>query len=109
MRLVTASPYTRRLLGEDEVTGQVKLSQDVTLPVKAGEVLGKLEFFQGEADLGSVPLIAALTVELPTLRMILDHLNGPWSERLALTQFLAAPVRLAPGDVDYSPVLTQRV
>ncbi len=59
VRLVTASPYARRLLGEDEVTGQVKLSGDVTLPVEAGEVLGELEFFQGEADLGSVPLIAA--------------------------------------------------
>ena len=90
VRLVTASSYTRRLLGEDEVTGQVKLSREVTLPVKAGEVLGKLEFFQGDADLGFVPLVAAETVELPTIRMILDHLNGPWSEGLALTQFFAA-------------------
>ena len=90
VRLVTASSYTRRLLGEDEVTGQVKLSRDMTLPVTAGEVLGKLEFFQGKADLGSVPLIAAEAVELPTLRMILDHLNGPWLEGLALTQFFAA-------------------
>jgi len=90
VRLVTASSYTRRLLGEGEVTGQVKLSREVTLPVKAGEVLGKLEFFQGDADLGFVPLVAAETVELPTIRMILDHLNGPWSEGLALTQFFAA-------------------
>jgi serine-type D-Ala-D-Ala carboxypeptidase (penicillin-binding protein 5/6) len=89
VRLVTASSYARRLLGEDEVTGQVKLSRDLTLPVKAGEVLGKLEFFQGKADLGSVPLVAALTVEVPTLRMILDHWRGPWAEGLALTQFFA--------------------
>lgn len=90
VRLVTASSYTRRLLGEDEVTGQVKLSRDMTLPVQAGEVLGKLEFFQGDADLGFVPLVAAETVELPTIRMILDHLNGPWSDGLALTQFFAS-------------------
>jgi D-alanyl-D-alanine carboxypeptidase (penicillin-binding protein 5/6) len=88
--LVTASSYTRRLLGEDEVTGKVKLSRELSLPVTAGEVLGKLEFFQGGARLGSVPLIAAQSVGLPTLRMILDHLNGPWLEGLALTKFLAA-------------------
>ncbi len=90
VRLVTASSYTRRLLGEDEVTGQVKLSRDLTLPVTAGEVLGKLQFFQGDANLGSVPLVAAQSLGLPTLRMILDHLIGPWSEGLALTQFLAS-------------------
>ena len=88
--LATASSYTRRLLGESEVTGQVKLSRDMTLPVKAGEVLGTLEFFQGKADLGSVPLIAAQSLELPTIRMILDHLNGPWFKGLALTRFFAS-------------------
>jgi D-alanyl-D-alanine carboxypeptidase (penicillin-binding protein 5/6) len=88
VRLVTASSYTRRLLGEDAVTGQVKLSRDLTLPVTAGEVLGKLQFFQGDANLGTVPLVAAQSLGLPTLRMILDNLIGPWSEGLALTQFL---------------------
>ena len=68
MSLVTAAPYSRRLLGEDEVTGQVKLTREVTLPVKAGEVLGKLEFYQGGADLGSVPLVAAQSVGPPTIR-----------------------------------------
>ena len=57
----------------------MKLSREVTLPVKAGEVLGKLEFFQGDADLGSVPLVAAQSVGRAHLRMILDHLNGPWA------------------------------
>jgi hypothetical protein len=77
-------------LGEDEVTGQVRLSRDLTLPVAAGEVLGKLEFFQGNTRLGSVPLIAAEAVEVPTFRMILAHWIGPWAEDLALTQFLAS-------------------
>ena len=90
VRLVTAKSYTRRLLGEDEVTGQVRLSRDLTLPVAAGEVLGKLEFFQGNTRLGSVPLIAAEAVEVPTFRMILAHWIGPWAEDLALTQFLAS-------------------
>jgi serine-type D-Ala-D-Ala carboxypeptidase (penicillin-binding protein 5/6) len=88
--LVTARSYSRRLLGESEVTGQVKLSGDVTLPVKAGEELGKLEFFQSGADLGSVPLVAAQSLDAPTFRMILDSLNGPWSQDLPLTQFLAS-------------------
>ena len=90
VRVVTARPYTRRLLGEDEVTAQVKLSGEIKLPVQAGQVLGELRFSQGEIDLGSVPLIAARSVEVATIRMILDHLNGPWAKALALTKFLNA-------------------
>ena len=90
VRLVTAEPCTRRLLGDQKVTGQVKLAREVTLPVHAGQVMGQLEFFQDGADLGSVPLIAAQSVEVATFRMILDHLNGPWSTGLALAQFFSS-------------------
>jgi hypothetical protein len=69
----------------------VKLSREVTLPVKAGEVFGELDFLQGDADLGSVPLIAADSVDRPTIRMIMDHWIGPWAEGLALLQLVAAP------------------
>lgn len=90
VRLVTASPFSRRLLGEGEVTGQAKLTRPVTLPVKAGEVLGELDFLQGDANLGSVPLVAADSMDVPTFRMIMDHWTGPWARALALTQLLAS-------------------
>lgn len=90
VQLVTASPFSRRLLGEGEVTGQVKLTREVKLPVKAGEVFGELDFLQGDADLGSVPLIAANSLDFPALRMIMDHWAGPWARSLALTQLLAS-------------------
>ena len=89
VRLVTASPFSRRLFGEGEVTGQAKLSGEIRLPVTAGEVLGELDFFQGDTSLGSVPLIAAESVGLPTFRMIMDHWIGPWADQLALTRLVA--------------------
>jgi serine-type D-Ala-D-Ala carboxypeptidase (penicillin-binding protein 5/6) len=90
VRLVTESSFARRVLGEDQVTGQVKLDGDVTLPVQAGQELGRLELFQGDADLGSVTLVAAQSVEPATLKMILDNLSGPWATDLGLTRFLRA-------------------
>jgi hypothetical protein len=90
IRLVTAESYSKRLVGDEAVMGRIELGRALTLPVKAGEVLGRLEFFQGAYGLGSVPLLAAQSVEPPTFRMILDHLNGPWAKGLALTQFLAS-------------------
>jgi serine-type D-Ala-D-Ala carboxypeptidase (penicillin-binding protein 5/6) len=90
VQLATASPFSRRLLGEDEVTGRVKLSGDVTLPLKAGDVLGELDFLQSGADLGSVPLLAAESLEPPTFRMIMNHWEGSWVKGLALSRFAAA-------------------
>ena len=90
VQLATASPFSRRLLGEDEVTGQVKLSHDVTLPVKAGDVLGELDFLQSGANLGSVPLLAAESLDTPTLRMIMSHWGGTWAEGMALTQLVGS-------------------
>jgi D-alanyl-D-alanine carboxypeptidase len=89
VRLVAASSLSRRLLGEAEVTGQVKLSRELTLPVRAGEVLGDLEFFQDDVGLGSVQLIAARSMEVATFRMILDQLGGPWFQALPLAQLLS--------------------
>ena len=88
VRLITASSLSRRVLGEDEVTGQVKLSGALTLPVEAGEVLGEFQFFQDEVELGSVPLVAADALEVPTIRMILDQLGTPWFQALPLARFL---------------------
>jgi hypothetical protein len=88
VQLVAASSVSRRLLGEDEVTGRVKLAHEVTLPIEAGEVMGELEFFQDDVGLGSVPLIAAQSLSVATFRMILDQRNGPWFEALPLGRLL---------------------
>jgi D-alanyl-D-alanine carboxypeptidase (penicillin-binding protein 5/6) len=89
VRLVTASPFSRRLLGAGEVTGQAKLSGEIRLPVTAGEVLGELDFLQDDTSLGSVPLVAAESVGVPTFRMIMDHWIGPWADGLDLTRLVA--------------------
>lgn len=89
VRLVTGSAYSRRLLGEDEVTGSVKLGNDITTPVKAGDTLGELDFTQDGASLGSVKLVAAVSVGAPTLKLIMASWSGAWMNGLALSQFLA--------------------
>jgi D-alanyl-D-alanine carboxypeptidase (penicillin-binding protein 5/6) len=94
VRLVTGSSFTRRLLGPEEVTGKMKLYGEITLPVHVGDMLGELQFFQDGVDLGSVTLIAAQSVERPSLRMILDHLSSGWSSILALSRFLGAAAAL---------------
>jgi serine-type D-Ala-D-Ala carboxypeptidase (penicillin-binding protein 5/6) len=86
--LVTASSFSRRLLGQEEVTGQLKLSGQVTLPVEAGQVYGELDFTQGETLLGSVQLVAAQSLEVPTLRTIMEQWLGPWAAVLPLGQWL---------------------
>ena len=88
--LVTGSTFSRRLLGDDDVTGKVKLSGAIVLPVTAGDAVGELDFFQGGASLGSVKLLAAESLDLPTVRMIMDHWGQPWAKGLPLTQFVAS-------------------
>ncbi len=88
--LVTASPLSRRLLGDKEVTAQVKLIKEVSLPVKEGDELAELHLLQGGADLGSVKLVAARSVERPDLRMIMGAWNGPWAGCLPLAKLLTA-------------------
>jgi D-alanyl-D-alanine carboxypeptidase (penicillin-binding protein 5/6) len=88
--LVTGSTFSRRLLGDDEVTAQVKLSGAIALPVASGDAVGELDFFQGDASLGSVKLLAAESVDVATVRMIMDHWGQPWAKGLPLTQFVAS-------------------
>jgi D-alanyl-D-alanine carboxypeptidase len=90
VRLVTAQPLSRRLLGNKEVTARVKLTKDVDLPVKAGDELAELDLMQGGAALGSVKLVAAQSVAMPDLRMIMSAWNGPWAACLPLARLLTA-------------------
>lgn len=88
--LVTASAFSRRLLGEKEVTGRVTLTKQLTLPVTEGDELGVLEFEQGGADLGSVKLVAAESLGVPDLGTIMESWNGPWAACLPLAGVLTA-------------------
>jgi serine-type D-Ala-D-Ala carboxypeptidase (penicillin-binding protein 5/6) len=90
VRLVTKSSFSRRLLGSAEVTGTVKLSDAATVPIEAGQVLGELQFTQGDAGLGSVPLVAEKAIGAPSIRMIMDAWQGPWMSAFPLAQFLAS-------------------
>ena len=90
VRLVTAESLSRRLLGEKEVTGRVKLTKELTLPVKTGDELAELVLTQGDADLGSVKLVAAESVGVPDLRTIMGAWNGPWASCLPLAGLLTA-------------------
>jgi serine-type D-Ala-D-Ala carboxypeptidase (penicillin-binding protein 5/6) len=90
VRLVTAESLSRRLLGEKEVTGRVKLTKEPTLPVKTGDELAELVLTQGDADLGSVKLVAAESVGVPDLRTIMGAWNGPWASCLPLAGLLTA-------------------
>ena len=88
--VVTASAFSSRLLGTNEVTAKVKLSGAIPLPVAAGDVVGELDFFQGDANLGSVKLLASESLDVPTVRMIMDNWEQPWANGLPLTQFVAS-------------------
>ena len=87
---MTGSSFSRRLLGDDEVTAKVKLAGPIALPVKTGDAVGELDFFQGDANLGSVKLLASESLDVPTVRMIMDHWSQPWAEGLPLAQFVAS-------------------
>jgi serine-type D-Ala-D-Ala carboxypeptidase (penicillin-binding protein 5/6) len=89
VHLVAGASFSRRVLGEDEVTGQVELSREIQLPIEAGEEMGKLELSQNGIRLGSVPVIAAQGIEAASLKMILTHMSGPWFEVLPLGRLLA--------------------
>lgn len=90
VRLVTAGSLSRRLLGEKEVTAQVKLTEEIALPLNAGDELAELVFRQGDAGLGSVKLVAAESLGVPDLRTIMASWNGPWAACLPLAKVLTA-------------------
>jgi len=87
VRLVTDAPFTRRVLGPQTVTATVKLDRQVTLPVEAGEVMGELEFEQGDLDLGGVRLIAAQALAKADIPAILAHWRAMWPPGLDLARW----------------------
>ncbi|OFW57885.1 MAG: hypothetical protein A2133_01415 [Actinobacteria bacterium RBG_16_64_13] len=73
VRLVAEKPLVVRLQKEDIVKGSVKLDHDVALPVAVGQLFGVIEFTRGEQSLGSVDLIAAQPLEMPSFGTLLRY------------------------------------
>lgn len=84
VRLVTAGPLIARLGRDDTVRSMVSLDRGPALPVRAGEVFGRMDFVLDSAIIGSVDLIAAQPLEKPTIAQILNHwrTRGPFYQKL---------------------------
>jgi D-alanyl-D-alanine carboxypeptidase (penicillin-binding protein 5/6) len=85
VRLVADRSLVVSLFKTDVVTSTVRLDRDVTLPVSVGDVFGAIEFTLDGKSLGSANLVAALSVDQVTIKMLLEYRRdlGPplWLDR----------------------------
>jgi serine-type D-Ala-D-Ala carboxypeptidase (penicillin-binding protein 5/6) len=88
--LTPQSSLSVRLFKSDKVTVSTRLDGEISLPVHAGDVLGKTEFMVGGKSIGSVKLVAAESVEKATIRMMLLHWRTWWPPTLPLGDYLLA-------------------
>lgn len=73
VRLVTDGPMVARLSRNDVVECRPALDHEPTFPVHAGDRLGTITFTAKGESIGSLGLIAAQSVERPTMRTLLEH------------------------------------
>lgn len=73
VRLVTDGPLVARLSRNDIVECRPTLDGEVTFPVEVGDKCGTIEFTVGGESIGSLGLIAAQSIERPSIRMILER------------------------------------
>ncbi len=85
-RLVTDRAIVARLSRTDVAKGTIRLDRALTLPVNVGDVFGTVEFTLEDRSLGSAKLLAAQSIQRPTIEMILDH----WRS--------GSPVEILPSD-----------
>jgi D-alanyl-D-alanine carboxypeptidase (penicillin-binding protein 5/6) len=71
--LVPEDQLVTRLRKGETATGTVTLSRPLVLPIKAGDVLGTVEFTMEGKSLGKTELVAGQAVYLPTARRIFVH------------------------------------
>jgi len=90
VRLVADRSLTVRLFKSDVVTGRVQLDREVALPVLVGNTFGKIEFTVDGESLGSANLVAAQSIEKPTIRMIMDYWRDSWPPGIAFGERLEA-------------------
>jgi serine-type D-Ala-D-Ala carboxypeptidase (penicillin-binding protein 5/6) len=85
-RLVTDRAIVARLSRTDVAKSTIRLDRALTLPVNVGDVFGTVEFTLEDRSLGSAKLLAAQSIQRPTIEMILDH----WRS--------GSPVEILPSD-----------
>jgi len=71
--LVAARPLVVRLSESEVVTGTVLLDRTPVAPVNTGDHFGRMEFTLDGQSIGSVDLIAALPLERPPIRVLIDR------------------------------------
>ena len=101
IRLVAARALTVSLGKSDLVTSTVTIDRDIVLPVRAGDVFGKIEFIRQGGSLASVPVVAAQSIGPATLATILTYWQASWpplhlGERLRVSR----PREIAPADTE---------
>ena len=71
VELVPTDRLVTRLTKGESATGTVTLQDDLSLPVRAGQVLGTVEFALDGESLGKTDLVARHSLYPPTVRRIL--------------------------------------
>lgn len=71
--LVAANSLERAVYIDDVVSKSIEIPTVSPMPVQQGEVLGKISFFVGEREIGSVPLLAGESIQRPTLGVKLSY------------------------------------
>jgi D-alanyl-D-alanine carboxypeptidase (penicillin-binding protein 5/6) len=71
--LVPKDLLVTRLREGETATGTVSLSRALTLPIRAGAVLGSVQFTLGGQLLGRTDLMARSSLDVPSLRSMIVH------------------------------------
>jgi hypothetical protein len=73
LELVPKDLLAARLREGQTATGTVSLSRPLTLPIKAGAVLGSVAFTLDGKSLGKTDLVAGSALYVPSLRRMIVH------------------------------------
>jgi hypothetical protein len=72
--LKTDRKLVRTLYATDAITKTVKVQERLVLPVREGQVLGRVTFEAGGSVAGEVELVADRSIDEPTLRVKLKYI-----------------------------------
>lgn len=66
---------------KDKITEKTTLAEKIDAPVKAGDTVGKTEFFVGETKIGESPVLSAVSVEKMTLANAVRCIFGAFARK----------------------------
>jgi len=79
VNVVTDRALVARLSADQVATGTIFWEREARFPIRAGEVLGRLEFTCAGRSLGSARLLAAQSVETPNIDLLLEFWRRGWA------------------------------